>query len=65
MASSTVASVVFPQGVGYGVVIGIGFFFAFLMMFMSYIQVRSPTPGFVYGKRRAAWMTPADPSGVE
>ncbi|KAJ5819913.1 hypothetical protein N7474_005504 [Penicillium riverlandense] len=48
MASSTVASVVFPQGVGYGVVIGIGFFFALLMMFMSYIQVRSPTAEFMH-----------------
>ncbi|KAJ5601489.1 hypothetical protein N7510_011023 [Penicillium lagena] len=34
MASTTV----FPQGVGYGIVVGIGFFFALLMMFMSYIQ---------------------------
>jgi xanthine/uracil/vitamin C permease (AzgA family) len=44
MASTTV----FPQGVGYGIVVGIGFFFALLMMFMSYIQVRTPT--LVHGK---------------
>ncbi|KAF2035339.1 Na+/solute symporter [Setomelanomma holmii] len=29
-----------PVGAGYGVVVGIGFFFAFLMMFISYLQNR-------------------------
>ncbi|KAF1921655.1 Sodium:solute symporter family-domain-containing protein [Ampelomyces quisqualis] len=29
-----------PVGAGYGVVIGVGFFFAFLMMFISYLQNR-------------------------
>ncbi|KAF7117687.1 hypothetical protein CNMCM5793_006810 [Aspergillus hiratsukae] len=37
MASSEVAPVL-PQGAGYGVVVGIGFFFALLMAFISYIQ---------------------------
>jgi hypothetical protein len=32
---------VLPQGAGYGVVVGIGFFFALLMSFISYIQVRA------------------------
>lgn len=31
---------VLPQGVGYAVVVGIGFFFAALMCGVSYIQVR-------------------------
>ncbi|QKX57670.1 uncharacterized protein TRUGW13939_04788 [Talaromyces rugulosus] len=31
---------VLPQGAGYGVVVGIGFFFALLMSFISYIQNR-------------------------
>lgn len=31
---------VLPQGAGYGVVVGIGFFFAGLMMGISYIQVK-------------------------
>lgn len=31
---------VLPQGAGYGVVVGIGFFFAALMMGISYIQVK-------------------------
>lgn len=29
-----------PAGVGYGVVVGVGFFFAFVMCCISYIQVR-------------------------
>ncbi|KAH8658775.1 Sodium:solute symporter family-domain-containing protein [Tricladium varicosporioides] len=39
MASDTIAPVL-PQGAGYGVVVGIGFFFAFLMAGISYIQNR-------------------------
>ncbi|KAL4807453.1 Sodium:solute symporter family-domain-containing protein [Aspergillus unguis] len=31
---------VLPQGAGYGVVVGIGFFFAVLMVFISYLQNR-------------------------
>lgn len=31
---------VLPQGVGYAVVVGIGFFFAALMCGVSYVQVR-------------------------
>lgn len=31
---------VLPQGAGYAVVVGIGFFFAALMMGVSYIQVK-------------------------
>lgn len=31
---------VLPQGVGYAVVVGIGFFFALLMCGVSYVQVR-------------------------
>lgn len=34
---------VLPAGAGYAVVVGIGFFFAFLMMGVSYVQVRSPS----------------------
>ena len=30
---------VLPVGVGYGVVVGVGFFFAFLMCGISFIQV--------------------------
>jgi hypothetical protein len=30
---------ILPQGAGYGVVVGIGFFFALLMSFVSYVQV--------------------------
>lgn len=30
---------ILPQGAGYGVVVGIGFFFALVMYFVSYIQV--------------------------
>lgn len=33
---------VLPQGVGYAVVVGIGFFFAALMCGVSYVQVRLP-----------------------
>ena len=36
MASTTTL----PVGVGYGVVVGIGFFFAFVMCGITYIQVR-------------------------
>lgn len=43
MASSEVAPVL-PQGAGYGVVVGIGFFFALLMAFISYIQARNQFP---------------------
>ena len=39
MNSTTIAPIL-PEGVGYGVVVGIGFFFALLMAFVSYIQVR-------------------------
>jgi hypothetical protein len=35
---STIAPVL-PQGAGYGVVVGIGFFFAFVMAGIAYIQV--------------------------
>ena len=35
MASTTTL----PVGVGYGVVVGIGFFFAFVMCGITYIQV--------------------------
>jgi hypothetical protein len=38
MASSNVATIL-PVGVGYGVVVGIGFFFAFVMCGISYLQV--------------------------
>ncbi|KAJ7025485.1 Sodium:solute symporter family-domain-containing protein [Mycena alexandri] len=41
MTSSKVATTL-PIGVGYGVVVGIGFFFAFLMCGISYLQVSSP-----------------------
>lgn len=33
---------VLPQGAGYAVVVGIGFFFAALMIGVSYIQVNKP-----------------------
>lgn len=33
-----------PVGVGYGVVVGIGFFFAIVMCGISYIQVRIYSP---------------------
>ncbi|KAJ7109606.1 solute symporter family transporter [Mycena crocata] len=39
MSSSNVATIL-PVGVGYGVVVGIGFFFAFLMCGISYLQNR-------------------------
>ncbi|KAJ7918426.1 solute symporter family transporter [Mycena leptocephala] len=39
MASSNVATIL-PVGVGYGVVVGIGFFFAFVMCGISYLQNR-------------------------
>ncbi|KAF2736610.1 solute symporter family transporter [Polyplosphaeria fusca] len=38
MASS--AATTLPQGAGYGVVVGVGFFFAFLMMGISWLQNR-------------------------
>lgn len=38
--SSTSAATTLPQGAGYGVVIGVGFFFAFVMMGISYLQNR-------------------------
>ncbi|GAB1738493.1 hypothetical protein NU219Hw_g3299t1 [Hortaea werneckii] len=37
---STSAATVLPQGAGYGVVVGVGFFFAFLMMGISWLQNR-------------------------
>ncbi|KAJ6582933.1 solute symporter family transporter [Mycena vulgaris] len=39
MASSNVSTIL-PVGVGYGVVVGIGFFFAFVMCGISYLQNR-------------------------
>jgi hypothetical protein len=36
---STAVQPMLPQGVGYGVVIGIGFFFAVVMAGVSYLQV--------------------------
>ncbi|CZR54328.1 uncharacterized protein PAC_04212 [Phialocephala subalpina] len=39
MSTNTIAPVL-PEGAGYGVVVGIGFFFAFLMAGISYIQNR-------------------------
>lgn len=33
------AAAILPQGVGYGVVVGIGFFFALFMMGVTWIQV--------------------------
>lgn len=44
MAAADVKTVL-PQGVGYGVVVGIGFFFALLMCGVSYVQVRHKVPG--------------------
>jgi multidrug transporter EmrE-like cation transporter len=41
MSSTTIAPIL-PVGVGYGVVVGIGFFFALVMAFVSYIQVKEP-----------------------
>jgi hypothetical protein len=38
MTSSVVAPIL-PEAAGYGVVVGIGFFFAVLMAFISFIQV--------------------------
>ena len=37
---------ILPQGAGYGVVVGIGFFFAFLMTGVSWVQVALP-PSFL------------------
>ncbi|KAI6797874.1 solute symporter family transporter [Hortaea werneckii] len=37
---STSAATVLPQGAGYGVVVGVGFFFAFLTMGISWLQNR-------------------------
>ncbi|GAB1725542.1 hypothetical protein NU195Hw_g6419t1 [Hortaea werneckii] len=37
---STSAATVLPQGAGYGVVVGVGFFFAFVMMGISWLQNR-------------------------
>lgn len=34
---------ILPQGAGYGVVVGIGFFFAIFMAGISWLQVRSPS----------------------
>ncbi|KAK7546734.1 solute symporter family transporter [Phyllosticta citricarpa] len=34
------AAATLPEGAGYGVVVGVGFFFAFVMMFISYLQNR-------------------------
>lgn len=39
MSSKTVAPIL-PVGVGYGVVVGIGFFFALVMALVSYVQVK-------------------------
>jgi hypothetical protein len=38
---STNASIVLPVGAGYGVVVGIGFFFALVMYGISFLQVRN------------------------
>ncbi|GME21988.1 Sodium/solute symporter [Neofusicoccum parvum] len=38
--SSASAATTLPEGAGYGVVIGVGFFFAFVMMGISYLQNR-------------------------
>jgi multidrug transporter EmrE-like cation transporter len=38
---STNSSVVLPVGAGYGVVVGIGFFFALVMAGISFLQVRN------------------------
>lgn len=38
--SSTSGAQILPVGAGYGVVVGIGFFFAFIMMGISYLQNR-------------------------
>ncbi|RFU24416.1 hypothetical protein B7463_g11916, partial [Scytalidium lignicola] len=40
MSQSRVVSPVLPEGAGYGVVVGIGFFFAILMSGISYLQNR-------------------------
>jgi urea-proton symporter len=40
MAVQGAIAPVLPQGAGYGVVIGIGFFFALLMWGISYLQVK-------------------------
>ncbi|KAK5122543.1 hypothetical protein LTR85_003806 [Meristemomyces frigidus] len=37
---SSSSATVLPQGAGYGVVVGVGFFFAFLMMGITYLQNR-------------------------
>lgn len=37
---SSTSATVLPQGVGYGVVVGVGFFFAALMMGITYLQNR-------------------------
>ncbi len=42
MSSTTVATVL-PVGAGYGVVVGVGFFFAFIMVGISMLQVREPS----------------------
>lgn len=44
MSSSTA---LLPQGAGYGVVVGIGFFFALLMAGISYLQVRRTSDALV------------------
>jgi hypothetical protein len=38
---STNSSIVLPVGAGYGVVVGIGFFFALVMYGISFLQVRN------------------------
>lgn len=40
MASTAVAPIL-PEGAGYGVVVGIGFFFALVMAGVSWMQVRT------------------------
>jgi hypothetical protein len=44
MTSSVVAPIL-PEAAGYGVVVGIGFFFAVLMVFISFIQVGARLAG--------------------
>ena len=45
MASTT--STALPVGVGYGVVVGVGFFFAFLMCGISWVQVGTEDVSYV------------------
>jgi hypothetical protein len=49
---------VLPQGAGYGVVAGIGFFFALLISFISYIQVRANYFDYLFFGL-SLWLTPS------